>query len=439
MKANQKPHLLLISYYWPPSGGAGVQRWLKFTKYLAEDYQITVYTPSNPTFPSIDQAMVNEVPQNVEVLKTPIWEPYAAYGKLMGKDKGASTNTGFSSEDGQVGVLEKLSRWVRGNWFIPDARKFWIKPSIKFLNNWYRENEPDLIISTGPPHSMHLIAMALKKKHNTPWIADFRDPWTNIDFYQELKLSKRSDRKHHELERAVCTSADEVLVVGNTMKSEFEEAYPGISVSTIYNGFDPADVKEQPKSVTMDKFSIAHIGSMGPARNVPVLWEVLAELCQEVPKFREQLSIDLVGSVDGSILKSIDDIGLTQNLKLTAYLPHSEAVAFQKKSALLLLVVNQSPNAKGILTGKVFEYLASGRPLMAIGPEDGDLAILLQEFFQEEVMDYYNKTRMKSAILDLYQSYTQGNSLNVLRDVSTFSRKSQSKQISAIVQQHLNA
>ncbi|MEO0405252.1 MAG: glycosyltransferase, partial [Bacteroidota bacterium] len=361
MKANNKPHILLISYYWPPSGGAGVQRWLKFTKYLSDQYRVTVYTPSNPTFPSIDEAMSAEVPSNVEVLKTPIWEPYRAYGKLMGKGKGESTNSGFSSEKGKVGFLELLSRWIRGNWFIPDARKYWIKPSIKFLNNWYRENEPDLIISTGPPHSMHIIAMALKKEHKTPWIADFRDPWTNIDFYQELKLSAKSDRKHHELEKAVCTTADELFVVGNTMKKEFEEAYPGIKVSTVYNGFDPADVKQDPGSAPLEKFSIAHIGSMGPARNVPLLWDVLAELCEEDPQFKEHLQIDLVGAVDGSIKQSIDEKGLTPQLRLTSYLPHSEAVAFQKKSALLLLVVNQSPNAKGILTGKVFEYLASER------------------------------------------------------------------------------
>jgi len=205
--------VLIITYYWPPSGGAGVQRWLKFSKYLPENGWIpVVYTPENPEYPAIDENLVSEIHPDVEVLKSSIWEPYALYKKFTSRKKDAKLGSGFTSEKDKISKAEKVSRWVRGNWFIPDARKFWIKPSVRFLDTYLKENSIDAIISTGPPHSMHLIALGIKRKYpKIKWIADFRDPWTNIDFVEELRLSKRSMKKHENQELAVLKGSKSVF------------------------------------------------------------------------------------------------------------------------------------------------------------------------------------------------------------------------------------
>ncbi|MBE9481851.1 MAG: glycosyl transferase family 1, partial [Bacteroidetes bacterium] len=172
--------VLIITYYWPPSGGAGVQRWLKFVKYLREfGWEPIVYTPENPEAPDIDNSLEKDIPDNLTVIKRKIWEPYTAYKKFIGQEKEQKINAGFLSENKKPKLSENISVWIRGNFFIPDARKFWIKPSVKFLTNYLKNNPVDAMISSGPPHSMHMIALGLKQRLGIPWLADFRDPWTN--------------------------------------------------------------------------------------------------------------------------------------------------------------------------------------------------------------------------------------------------------------------
>ncbi|MEA3317025.1 MAG: glycosyl transferase family 1, partial [Bacteroidota bacterium] len=187
-KKNKK--VLIITYYWPPSGGAGVQRWLKFAKFLPKyGWNPIIYTPENGEIPVTDKSLHKDISKETKVIKRKIWEPYTWYKKFIGQKNNQKINVGFLSENQKPKFTEKISVWIRGNFFIPDARKFWIKPSVKFLKTYLKNNNVDAIISTGPPHSMHLIAMQLQKKLNLPWIADFRDPWTNIDFYEDLLLT----------------------------------------------------------------------------------------------------------------------------------------------------------------------------------------------------------------------------------------------------------
>ena len=184
--------VLIITYYWPPSGGAGVQRWLKFAKYLSDfGWEPIIYTVENGEYPVLDYDLLDEVPKGITVLKTPIWEPYSIYKKFTGRKKEDKINSGFLSEKKNPKLLEKLSIWIRGNLFIPDARKFWIKPSVNFLTNYLIDNPVDIVVSSGPPHSSHIIALKLKEKNKLPWLADFRDPWTNIYYYKELLLNKK--------------------------------------------------------------------------------------------------------------------------------------------------------------------------------------------------------------------------------------------------------
>ncbi len=403
----RKPRVLIISYYWPPSGGAGVQRWLKFVKYLCEfGYEPVVYTPENPEYPSIDKGLLSEIPASLEVIRVPITEPYDHYRRLVGMKKTERIQTGFLSEGKKPTRRENLARWVRGNLFIPDARFLWIKPSVRFLSNYLSQRPVDLLVSTGPPHSMHLIARALKKRLDLPWVADFRDPWTNIDFYDELKLTPWADRKHHRLEQAVLKEADTIVVVGKTMKIEFANWVSEAKITVLPNGYDADDLSVE--RVSVDRmFSIAHIGSFSPARNPVTLWKVIAELVSK-GIIGADLRIRTIGKVDAAVNDQIQQNQLGPFVEHIPYLPHAEVIAQQARSAVLLLVVNRTKNAKGILTGKVFEYLAAQRPILAIGPTDGDLAHLLRETGGAMMVDYDDVEGLRSALIALYQNHRNG-------------------------------
>ena len=424
--------VLIITYYWIPSGGAGVQRWVKFAKYLRQyGWEPIIYTPENPEYPSIDYSFEKDIPADITVLKTPIWEPYNVYRNLTGK-KNQAINAGFISENKKQGWKDKLSIWIRGNFLIPDPRRFWIKPSVGFLSDYLKENPVDAIITTGPPHSMHLIGMGLKKNFpSLPWVADFRDPWTNIDFYKDLNLTWFADKIHHKLEREVLQKADTVLVVSRGMEEEFAPMKPK-KLQVITNGYDESDV--QVGTLALDgRFSISHIGTLNAARNPRIVWKVLSEICAENVDFKKDLQIQLVGKVDFSVLEDIQSYGLQEQLLKIDYLSHSEAIAKQNSSQVLMLLINQSGNAKGILTGKFFEYLAAKRPILAVGPTDGDAAVVLNETGAGVIVDFADEQETKTAILNYYNQYKKGTLSVQSESVERFSRRSLTGELAGLL------
>lgn len=424
--------VLIITYYWIPSGGAGVQRWVKFTKYLRDfGWEPIIYTPENPEYPSEDLSFQKDIPFDIQVIKTYIWEPYDIYRNLFGK-KGERINAGFIQENKKSGWKEKLSIWIRGNFLIPDPRRFWIKPSVKYLQKILTENPVDAVITTGPPHSMHLIALGLKKHFpNLPWIADFRDPWTNIDFYKELNLSKLSDYIHRRLEKKVVQTADCVLVVSNEMVKEYKQFNPH-RIQLITNGFDTDDVQAQ--EISPDKkFTLAHIGTLNYARNPKVLWTVLSDLAQENSDFRRDLQILLIGKTDFTVIEDLRHLNLADNLQKIDYLTHSEAIKKQNSSQVLLLLINNSPSAKGILTGKFFEYLAAKRPILAIGPTDGDTAKILEETKSGRIADFNDDKEMREIVLDYYEKYKNGTLSVSATSTEKYSRKELTRQLAGIL------
>lgn len=398
--------ILIITYYWPPSGGAGVHRWLGFVKYLKSNgYFPIIYTPENPDSSVEDPSLLSKIPDGIEVIKQNIWEPYGYYKRIIGVKKDEKINTGFISEEKKPGLIENFAIWIRGNFFIPDARKFWIKPSIKFLKKTIKENNIDLIITTGPPHSMHLIGLGLKKEFDIKWIADFRDPWTNIDFYDQLKLSKKSDRKHRDLEKEVLKSADLCIAIGNTLGNELSEL-GSKNVKVITNGFDGEIlISKQPSG----KFSIGHFGSLGASRNPQSLWEVLAGIGKEDASFFDDLQIELVGKVDHSVLNEIKNYKLEHFLVRSGQIPYNEAQRKMEACQVLLLVANNTPNAKGILTSKLFEYMRTSRPILAIGPVESDMSDIMNEVYGSSAIDYSDEKGLEKEVLKLYNAFKNGN------------------------------
>ncbi len=417
--------VLIITYYWPPSGGGGVQRWVKFVKHLRSfGWEPVVFTPENPERPSYDESLAKDIPENIEVIKNKIWEPYSFYKKFTGRKQSDKIQTAFLNENKtSSGKLEKLSTWIRGNLFIPDARRFWIKPSEKILSDYIKKNNIKLIVTTGPPHSAHMIGLNLKKRMNIKWVADFRDPWTNIDYYHDLMLTRCADKKHHKLEKEVLTNADKITVISPGMQREFNQIVKR-DYHVIPNGFDIDDyVDNHPKKSNNSKFSLAHIGSLTKTRNPVNLWKAISELINENTQFAEDVEIHNIGKLDATVNESITSFGLNTNLLQTGYLQHNEVVGEQQNASVLLLLINDTPNSKLILTGKLFEYMISGTPIICIGPKDGDAARVIAETKTGKTFDFNETKAIKSHLTELYNNFEQG-TLSISRgNVMKYERK----------------
>lgn len=413
-----------MTYYWPPAGGSGVQRWLKFVKYFREfGIEPVIYTVDDPNYPLLDGSLQDDIPVGVEVLKQPIWEP----NNFLGSKK--KTSAGFLSSNPTF--FGKLLQYIRANYFIPDARKFWVKPSIKYLLNYLENNEIDLVISSGPPHSLHLIAQRLKEKTSIKWISDFRDPWTDIDYFHQLPLTNSSLKKHQKLEQQVLQNSDAVIVVGETMRANYLPFNKNTFVVT--NGFE-VDLDQEQRDLDT-KFSITHIGLMNDDRNPSILWQVLSKLIKVESDFEKDLKIKLIGKVSDKCIEEINVNNLSSNLELIDYVPHHEVLKHQKESQVLLLAVNEVPSAKGIITGKVFEYLVSERPILAIGPKDGDLAKILSETKAGVIVDFKDKELLKSTIKSFYKDFKEGKLEVNSNDINRYHRKNLTAKLSEIIKE----
>lgn len=419
---------LIITYYWPPAGGPGVQRWLKFVKYLREfGVEPIVYIPENPNYPLMDNNLQSEIPAGIEILKHPIKEPYGI-AKIFSKKKTKQMSSGIISKK-QTSFLEKIMLYVRGNFFIPDARIGWVKPSVKFLSEFLSNNPVDVIITTGPPHSLHLIGMQLKKELDVQWIADFRDPWTTIHYHKSLLLNKASEKRHTELEASVLKRADVITVTSPTTKKEFE-FITSQPIYVITNGFD---IMESSETHLDKQFSISHIGSLLSERNPEVLWRTLKDISEENPSFKNSLQLTFAGAVSEEVKKSLQENGLLEISDFKAYIPHSEALNLQQQSQVLLLVEIDSPETRAIIPGKLFEYLAAQRPIIAMGPDGSDIQKIIEETNAGAFFKYKDEALLKSKLLEHFKDFQVGN-LNISsQGIDKYSRKELTRQMASII------
>lgn len=431
--------LLIITYYWPPAGGPGVQRWLKFVKYLPEfNIQPIVYIPENPTYPIIDEGLQSEVSEKAIILKNKIFEPYNL-ASFFGKSKTKKISSGIIPNQKKQSLAEKFLLWVRGNIFIPDARFLWVKPSVSYLKKYIQENNIDTIVTSGPPHSLHLIGLELKKELNVKWIADFRDPWTTIGYHKALKLSSYAEKKHKALEKEVLNSADSIIVTSKTTKTEFQDI-TSKPIEVITNGYDIEKIEKQPLD---KKFSLAHIGSFLSDRNPRILWKALQELVTENADFKTDFQLKLIGAVSQEVLDTITEFKLNDYVQNLGYVSHQEAVEHQRKSQVLLLIEINSKDTKSIIPGKLFEYMVSERPIIAIGPEGSDFAEIITEtntgvFFTYDEKETrgeaeLNGVKLKALLLKYYQEY-QNNNLKVHAvGLQQYSRKSLTQKLVKLI------
>lgn len=412
--------VLIISYYWPPTGGSGVQRWVKFAKYLpSQGWQPVIYTPENPEQLAVDESLLKDIPAVVEVIKRPITEPYSFYRKLFGKGAKSEVNPINSQKKS---FKQKLSLWIRGNFFIPDPRVWWVRPSVKFLTGYLKEHPVDAIITTGPPQSMHLIGRGVHAATGIPCVADFRDPWTKMFYFKNLNLWPLAAWIHRRLEKKVLDEATAVIAVTPAVQADFQ-AMTATKVAMITNGYDPDDFPQASAQGDPDHFTIVHTGLFASDGNPLALWSALIHKCFDKKEFREKLRIRLVGKVDAEIIDTIKGLGLERNLVLEGYLPHAATVEAQRTADLLILPLRQDPEYMKVYPGKIFEYLAARRPVLGIGQEDSVSARLLRETGAGDMFDWDKDFSVRNAIDEAWDRYKAGQGGPLENDINKYSRK----------------
>lgn len=394
--------ILIVTYYWPPAGGTGTQRCMKFARHLpAFGWEPVIFTSAGSRQQANDASLPGELPEGIEVHAVKAWEPYSLYRLFTGRSQKEAA-TPHLSFDKQPGFRDRFSRWVRDNYFIPDARRFWIKPSVRFLSQYLAENKIDVMLTSGPPHSTHLIGLALKKRFpQLKWVADFRDPWMHIHAYHDAKLHTAAREKQAAFENAVLTQADAVITVSKPIRESLaaRSGGPAEKFHVITNSYEPVAVPVKKRAT---KFVITHAGTLYKNRSPLAFWKMLSGLVKENPAFGERLELNLVGKVEAVVLAQIESAGLNPYLRHTDFVSHRETLEEMAASDLLLVLVNDVPESAGILTGKFFEYLGAGKPVLAIGPEKGDLAEIIRETNCGFIAGYSDEEKMKAALLAVF-------------------------------------
>ncbi len=421
--------VLIVTYYWPPSAGSGVQRWLKFSKYLPEfGWQPVIFTPENPDFALQDQSLLEDIPREAEVIKRPIWEPYQLLKLLPGK-KDAPINAGLVSASSKSSLKENVLSWVRGNFFIPDPRLFWRRPAVRYLKSYLGEHPVDAVITTGPPHSMHLIGLDLKRKKKIPWIADFRDPWSKLDFLQNFKAGKRAQSSNASLEQKVVREATYIIGASPSMV-QLIQGKPTQKYLSITNGYDETDFENfTPKRE--DDFILFHGGLLNRLRNPTPLWEAIATILDQPSAQDKKIKIRLAGVVDPGIVKELEE-QFQDRFEFLGYLDHKAIIEQYERANLLLLLVNNTFNATVNIPGKVFEYFATHKPILAFGPASADAIQLIRETQTGQSFPYDASAQTIQVYLN--QLLKQEETLVGNFDPSRYSRKNLSQTLAALLE-----
>lgn len=425
--------VLFVSYYFPPSGGAGVQRVLKFVKYLpALGWQPAVLTvEESADFPARDEALFAEVPPEVEIIRTPIFEPYNAYRRLTGRDASQPTDMA-SLENHRASAKERLAEWVRCTFFIPDARCFWKGPAVRAGLRYIRQTRPDVIVSSGPPYTCHLIGRALHRKTGIPWVADFRDSWVDwVSSPNRWALPRAIDLG---LEGGVLRDADRVLTVSDGVRDDLLSRHPQIGsghFDLLPNGYDAADFEGLTVEPPTDRFTLTYTGSLYGRRNPLTLLDALDRLLAASPELKDRLRLRFVGRVDGQFLEAFHRFPAI--IEHVPYVTHAESIAYLLNSSASLLIIDDTPAMRGILTGKLYEYLGAQRPILALAPE-GEAASLIHSLKAGSVAHPEDVDAIVIALKTMIDAWESGTLKGPAEaDVQAFTRQSQAGVLAAIL------
>jgi glycosyltransferase involved in cell wall biosynthesis len=428
----QNKKVLIITYYWPPAGGPGVQRWVKFVKYLSQKgYELFVITvdEKQASYAFLDNSYNADIPLSIRVYRTPTRELYSLYLRLTGRK-----NVPFSGfvQEGKVTGKEKLVRFLRTNFFIPDPRKGWNTYAIRKACSIIPKEGITHVITSGPPQSSHLIGLRLKKKFpDLNWLADFRDPWTRVFFYDQLGHSPYSRFRHDKLEKRVLTKADQIIVVSASMKKDFISDHAETNpekISIIPNGYDEEDFSvDHPQ--TDFPFTITYTGTLADNYRIEHLLNIVSDINFKQPG---SIRFRFIGEICEKYLKMITRLIREKDYEIIPLLPHRQAVEYMLRSHLLLLVIPDAPKNESILTGKLFEYLAARRPILGIGPVHGDAAEILNETQAGKMTDYSDLSGMRDFLAGILNRNLQDENQWKGKNIEKYSRKNLTEQLTRL-------
>ena len=418
--------VLIITYYWPPAGGPGVQRVLKFAKYLPDfGWQPIILTVRKGNFPSVDTELEKEIPESCKVFKTDIFEPFEFYNSLKGNSSKEKIPTFVLNKSKNEKLIDKAIRWIRANVFVPDAKIGWIKHMVNEGSKIINIEKPDLIFSSSPPHSLQIGAMKLAAKTNLPWVADFRDPWTDAFWQKDIRRIPFSIYRDKNYEKSVLNSANSIITISKSIAKDFEKN-THTKVNTISNGFDEDDFRYTKKR--NPKFSICYTGTLGKDQSLSGFIKSLESLPGNI---KENTDINFIGSFHPTIMDMISASQTKSIFHIKDSVLHSESTRLISNADMLLLIIPDTKNNKGILTGKIFEYLATKNPILGYGPIDGDAAEILNQTNCGKMFEHVSNS--SKYILETFNTWEKHIPFNPNGDlINQYSRKSLTQVLSRI-------
>ncbi|HEX2880007.1 MAG TPA: glycosyltransferase family 4 protein [Polyangiaceae bacterium] len=428
--------ILLVSYAWPPAGGPGVQRVLKFAKFLPRfGWQPIVLTVRGGTFANIDESLARDVPEQCAVYQGSTMEPTALYKRFIGMKRDDRIPIAVLAEPNPT-LKKRVANWVRLNFFIPDAKIGWLPGAIRAGARAIREERPDLIFSSAPPPTTHLVARSLAKQFALPWVADFRDPWTDTHYYEGHTRGSLARRIDEGLEESVCKRADRLVFVSRLDMEAYGERHGVRGKSEhIPNGYDELDFEQllaaEPRR---DKLILAHLGSIGIERHPAGLITAIRLLIDSGVVDRQRIQLQLVGTVQDSVKSAVQEAQLTDLVDFVPYVPHHEALRLATQAHALLLLITQSKHNQRILPGKTFEYLRYGKPLLVLGPPGGEVDRVLQEVGAGRVLAYDDVSGIQAAVSALYSRWQSGDLLQAspVASIDKYTREHLAKQLASV-------
>ncbi|NQV17873.1 MAG: glycosyltransferase [Armatimonadetes bacterium] len=415
---------LIITYYWPPSGGSGVQRWLKFVKCLPGfGWMPTVITTEDGDYPAIDESLLKDVPSIIKVIRTKT----PTFGKLFQKVIGEKVPYGSLNTDKDDSFLRRISIWMRLNFIIPDARKIWNKQAFQAATKELQSTKYDVLITTGPPHSTHLVGLKLKKKFKIKWLTDFRDPWTKMGYLKNVKRWKISTFFDSILERKVIDNCDSAIAVSKKIMDDFNNIN---KIHLITNGYDYEDFKHIKILKHNKNFTLNYFGTI-PSESSPIPILKAVNLLYE--KKINNIHLNFYGNVSDVVKIELKEYDENNLITFHSYFPHNEMLNLLVNSSILLLIINKVKNNKGILTGKIFEYIGSGVPILGIGPEDGEAAQILKETESGKMFFYDKIEEITEFIEEKFNDWKNRKKRIINKKVENYSRINLTKKLAEIL------
>ena len=417
--------VLIITYYWPPAGGPGVQRWLNFVKFLPENnIEPVLFIPKDPNYPIIDESLCKEIDSNLSIIKFPINEISNFLPKYNFLNSIRSGNVPVPKKQS---LFQKLLFFIRGNLFIPDMKLFWIKKSADFLKNYLKKNKIETIITTGPPHSIHLIGLDLKNTLNINWIADFRDPWVNLNYLNRFHLLSSTKKRHKELRDKVLNNADTIIVTSERLRKLYKKF--STNVFNITNGYNHNKYK-----IELDeKFSISHIGSLYDERNPSFLWNVIEEMYEDIDNFKNDFQINLIGNTSKKIKNNLNTKKFHSCINYYDYVNHNHSIQLMGSSQALLLIEANDFESSYAIPGKLFEYLNSRRPIIAVGPSKSDVSKILSKTKSGKFFCYNEGSYLKRYLQEIYDNYKLGRKQFKSKGIELYDRRNLTKRLAKIL------